>query len=246
MKRAVWRLGALAVRTALGVAALLTAQPPNRLTAQIGHDPGTSPYHDVLLHPVFNVYAGHLSGDRGRADAGFSNANTLGLRYEIPSGKSMIFQFNAAYLMGDRFIIDPRADSSSPQRKTGPYESNLILTEIALNLRLTGAKTWHRWGPYAGVGLGLLFDAHSPGDTTLSGYTFGTKVGLAFVTGLRWYPTRHIIVNGEARGQLWKLKYPVSFHAQLSPDGSRVVPITSALTDWTFHPWLSLGIGWTF
>ena len=247
MKRAVGRLGGLAVRTALGVAALLTAQPPNRLVAQIGHDPGSSPYHDVLLHPVFNVYAGHLSGDRGRVDAGPSNAQTIGIRYEIPGGKSMVFQFNAAYLMGDRFIIDPRADSASPGRKTGPYESNLLLTEIALNHRLMGGKMWRRWGPYAGVALGLVFDLHSPGDTTTSGYNFGTKVGLAAAIGTRWYPTRRrIVVNAEARMQAWRLKYPTSFHATLSPDGSRVVPITQSLTDWTWHPWLSLGIGWTF
>jgi len=43
MKEAVWRLSGWAVRTAIGVAALLTAQPPNRLTAQVGHDPRTLP-----------------------------------------------------------------------------------------------------------------------------------------------------------------------------------------------------------
>ena len=214
--------------------------------AQVGHDPGSSPYRDVLLLPALAVYGGHLSGDRGRVDAGPSNMNTIGLRYELPSGKSMLFQFHLAYMMGDRFILDPRADSSSAARKTGPYESNLVLTEIALNHRLTGAKTWHRLGPYVGVGLGLLFDVHSPGDTTNSGYKFGTKVGLAPVVGTRWYPFRRVIINGEARLQAWRLKYPASFHATLSPDGSRVVPITQPLTDWTWHPWLSVSIGWNF
>jgi hypothetical protein len=158
----------------------------------------------------------------------------------------MLFQFHVAYLMGDPFIINPLADSSSSQRKTGPYESNLVLTEIALNLRLTGSKAWHRLGPYGGLGLGLLFDVHSPGDTTNSGYDFGTKVGITGVLGVRWYPLRRIVLNGEARGEMWRLKYPSSFHAQLSPDGSRVLPITASLTDWTFHPWMSVGLGWTF
>jgi hypothetical protein len=159
----------------------------------------------------------------------------------------MLFQFNVAYLMGDRYIINPFADSSSAQRKTGTYPSDLLMTEIGVQLRLTGSKTWHRFGPYAGLGLGLLFDVHSPGDTTNSGYEFGTKVGLSASTGFRWYPTRRrLFINAEARGQLWRLKYPSSFHATLSPDGSRVVPITQSLTDWTFHPWLSVGMGWTF
>jgi hypothetical protein len=216
----------------------------------VGHDPGGSPYREILLHPAIGVAVGHLSGDRGRVDAGVSNAQTIALRYELPSGpsgRSMLFQFNIAYLMGDRFIINPFADSSSAERKTGPYESNLILTEIGLHLRLTGSKTWHRFGPYAGIGLGVLFDVHSPGDTTRSGYNFGTKVGLSGSTGFRWYPRRRrLFINAEARGQLWRLKYPSSFHATLSPDGSRVLPLEAALTDWTFHPWMSVGLGWTF
>ena len=233
---------------------LLAVGPSGRpAAAQVGNDPGSSPYHDVLLLPSFGVYGGYLSGDRGRVDAGPSSAQTIGLRYEIPSGKSMVFQFHAAYLMGDRFIIDPTEDSASAGRKTGPHESNLVLTEIALNHRLMGGKMWRRWGPYVGVALGLVFDVHSPGDTTgisgasASGYEFGTKVGLAGVLGTRWYPTRRrLVVNAEARMQAWRLKYPTSFHATLSPDGSRVVPITQSLTDWTWHPWLSVGIGWNF
>lgn len=231
------------VRAFLGLSVVTSY---NGLAAQVGHNAGTSPYRDVTLLPAIGVYAGHLSGDRGRVDAGPSNANTLGLRYELPSGRSMLFQFNVAYLAGDRFILNPFADSSSADRKTGPYDTNLLLTEIALHLRLTGNKSWHRMGPYAGLGLGVLFDVHSPGDTTKSGYKFGTKVGLATIGGFRWYAARHLFLNPEARLEFWKLKYPSSFHAQLSPDGSRIVPITQNLTDWTTHPWLSIGLGWTF
>ena len=238
------------VRSLVGLSVVATC---NVAAAQVGHDPGSSPYRDVLLLPALSLYAGHLSADRGRVDAGPSNASTLGLRYELPSGKSMLFQFHVAYLMGDRFIIDPRADSSSAERKTGPHESNLVITEIALNHRLTGAKSWHKFAPYLGVGLGLVFDVHSPGDTTgidggsASGYKFGTKVGLAGIAGTRWYPFRgRVIINAEARLQAWRLKYPSSFHATLANDGSRVIPITAPLTDWTWHPWLSVGIGWNF
>jgi hypothetical protein len=229
------------------VGLLLAIVPAFHLSAQVGHDPGGSPYREILLHPAFGVAVGHLSGDRGRVGVGFSNANTIAVRYEIPSGRSMLFQFNVAYLMGDRFIVNPFADSSSAQRMTGPYESNLLMTEVGLHLRLTGSKTWRRFSPYAGVALGLLFDVHSPGDTTNSGYEFGTKVGLSGSTGVRWYPRRRrLFINAEARGQLWRLKYPSSFHATLSPDGSRVLPLNAALTDWTFHPWMSVGLGWTF
>jgi len=245
MRQAVWRFSGWAVRTAFGVAAFLTAQPPNRLTAQIGHDPGSSPYHDILLHPGPMLFVGHLGGDRGRAGAGTSNASTLGVRYEIPAGHSLVFQFTTAYLQGDRFIYDPRADSTTPERRVGPKESNLGLAEIGMQLRLTGGKTWRGLAPYVGTGLGLMFDLNSPGDTTGSGYRFGTKFSIALSSGVRWYPARRLQVNADARLHLFRLKYPLSFHNP-APDGSTVVRLDQNLTDWTTHPWVSLGIGWTF
>src|SRR5467141_1158501 len=76
--------------------------PTVQLSAQVGHDPAHSPYRDILLHsgPVF--FVGHLSGNRGIAPAGTSNAMTFGARYEIPAGKSMHFQLTGAYLHDGR------------------------------------------------------------------------------------------------------------------------------------------------
>jgi hypothetical protein len=225
--------------------ALLSIIPSFHLSAQIGHDPASSPYRDIPLHPGPAVFVGHLSADRGRAGAGPSNAFTIGARYEIPAGRSLLFQFTGAYLQADRFILDPSVDSTSPARRTGPVKSDLALAEVGVLLRLTGAKTWRGLAPYVGTALGLMFDVNSPGDTTGSGYSFGTKITIAAATGVRWYPSRRLMVNGDVRAHLWRLKYPLSFHTP-APDGSLVVPSREPLNDWTLHPWISLGIGWTF
>jgi hypothetical protein len=233
-----------AVHAVCSLAVFLTVAP-NRLTAQVGHEPGNSPYRDILLSnaPVF--FFGHLSADRGRVGAGFSNARTFGVRYEIPAGRSLIFQFTAAYLSGDRFVINPQADSTSAQRRSGPVSAAVAITDAALLLRLTGGKTWHGIAPYFGAGLGLAYDVRSGRDTTKSGYKFGTKFELNGATGIRWYPAPRLMIDADLRAQLWRLRYPVSFHTP-APDGSRVIPLTEPLTDWTLHPWISLGIGWTF
>lgn len=235
-----WKVG---LWTVIGV--FLSSIPTVQLAAQVGHDPTSSPYHDIPLHSGFFVLGGHLSHDRGRAGAGPSNASTVALRYEMPAGHSMGFQFTLGYLSGDRFVLDPRADSTSPFRKQGPFPTDLVLAEVGLQLRLTGAKSWHGLVPYAGTGLGLMFDAHSPGDTTLSGYNFGTKISLSGSTGVRWYASRHLVVNADLRAQMWRLKYPLSFHAP-APDGSLVVAPIDPLSDWTAHPWVSIGLGWIF
>jgi len=245
MKRADRRLSGWAVRTAIGVATLLTAQAPNRLTAQVGHDPAHSPYQDIMLRSSPILFFGHLSADRGRAGVGISNARTFGARYEIPAGRSLLFQFTAAYLEGDRFVIDPRADSTSPERRTGPVPAAIAITDVGILLRLTGGKTWRGIAPYAGVGIGLAYDVRSGRDTTRSEYRFGTKFVLNGATGVRWYPARRLMVDADLRAQFWRLRYPVSFHTPAA-DGSRVVPLSQPLTDWTLHPWISLGIGWIF
>jgi len=223
----------------------LSIFPSFRLAAQVGHDPAHSPYQDIILRSTPILFFGHLSADRGRAGVGLSNARTLGARYEIPAGRSLLFQFTAAYLEGDRFVIDPRADSTSPERRTGPVPAAIAITDVGILLRLTGGKTWHGIAPYAGVGIGLTYDVRSGRDTTGSGYQFGTKVVLNGATGVRWYPTRRVMIDADLRAQFWRLRYPVSFHTP-APDGSRVVPLSQPLTDWTLHPWISLGIGWIF
>ena len=215
--------------------------------AQVGHDPAHSPYQDIILRPSPIFFFGHLSADHGRAGVGLSNARTFGARYEIPAGRSLLFQFTAAYLEGDRFVIDPRADSTSPERRTGPVPAAIAITDVGILLRLTGGKTWRGIAPYAGVGIGLAYDVRSGRDTTRSDYRFGTKFVLSGATGVRWYPARRLMVDADLRAQFWRLRYPLSFHdASLAPDHSRVIPLSQPLTDWTLHPWISLGIGWIF
>src|SRR6266566_1175120 len=201
------------------------------LSAQVGHDPAHSPFRDIQRGAGPVLFAGHLSGDRGRADAGPSNALGIGMQYEVPLGRATVTQFTAALLKGDRFIINPAVDDTAARRRTGPVDTDVLLTEIGLQLRLTGGKTWHGLAPYFGTGLGLAFDLRSPGDTTASGYQYGTKLTVSAATG--------------ARALFWRLKYPVSFHST-APDGSRVIPLLDPLTEWTAHPWVSLGIGWIF
>jgi hypothetical protein len=212
---------------------------------QVGHDPGSSPYRDIPWHKGPVVFAGYLSGDRGEADAGMTNAQTVGGRIELNAGKTMLFVFSGAYLQGDRYIIDPHVNRLDPNRKTGPYPSNIGTAELALQLKLTGNKSWHRLAPYVGTGVGAAFDIDSPGDTTRSGYTFGTKFTIDFMGGVRLYFPRHLMLNADGRLLFWRLKYPASFHTP-APDGSTVLSLTQGPTDWTLHPWVSVGIGWNF
>lgn len=231
----------------LGTLAVLSFLAPYHLaSAQVGHDPARSPYRDIGRGAGPVVFAGHLGGDRGRAGVGPGNALSFGLRYELPTGRSLVLQVSGAYLLGDRFVVDPQAHDTAPARRTGPVDTELLLTEIGMQLRLTGGKTWHGLAPYLGAGLGMAFDVRSPGDSTGSGYEFGSKITMSGNLGVRWHPTRRVALHADARALFWRLRYPSSFKTPPPGGGTRVVPLEDSDTDWTLHPWISLGVGWTF
>ncbi len=230
-----WRLMA-------GVAALLSAYPPIRLTAQVGHDPADSPYRDIKRGAVLQLIGGYLAGDRGSADVGLAEIQTLLARYELSLGAPTRLALEVGYGRGNRFVQDP-ADSAA-SRRTGPVSDDVFFVGGALQLLLTGAKTWRGFAPYIGGAAGLALGAGEPEDP--AGYQFGTKFTVAPLAGLRWYPAPRLHVSGEIRLQFWTLSYPTSYQVA-GPDGSRILPPTEdALSEWVSGPWYRVGLGWTF
>ncbi len=230
-------------RPALGALVwLIVVASYNGVAAQVGHEPGHSPYHDVRRGGVGVLTFGYLGGSRGSAGVGISNGKTGGIRYEVLFG-AIGASLGVAYGRTNRFVVDPKDSLSSPTRKTGPFPNDVVLVDAGLQLALTGRKTWRGFAPYVGGALGVAISGAAPRDS--SGYRFGTKFTIAPNAGLRWYPARRLSVRGDFRLVLWKLNYPLSYKVPAS-DGSRVLPLTAAFTDWTAHPWATIGVGWTF
>ena len=215
----------------------------NVTAAQVGHDPGHSPYRDVRRGAAWVLTFGYLGGSRGSVGVGLSSGKTGGIRYEASFG-AIGASLGLAYGRTDRFVVDPTQDSLSPQRKTGPFPNDVVLLDAGLQLVLTGRKTWRGFAPYVGGALGVAISGSSPRDA--SGYKFGTKFMLAPNAGVRWYPARRLSLRGDFRLVLWKLNYPISYKQPAPGDGSRVLPLNATLTEWTSHPWATIGVGWTF
>ena len=221
---------------------LLSAYPPIRLASQVGYEPGHSPYRDIPRGGVALITVGYLGGGRGSVGVGISDGPTGGLRYETKLGGAIGVSFGVAYAQTTRFVVDPTKDAAS--RKSGPYDNDVILADAGLQLVLTGKKTWHGLAPYFGGAVGVALGGGSPLDS--SGYDFGNKFTVMPDAGVRWYPARRLSVRADFRAVLWKLKYPVEYKQQLSPDGTTVLPLTAALDEYTWHPWATIGVGWTF
>ena len=220
---------------------LLAIVPSFRLAAQVGHDPSHSPYRDVRRGATLVLTFGHLGGSRGGPGVGISDGPTGGLRYEASFG-ALSAALGIAYGHTTRFVVDPTKDSVS--RKSGPFDTDVVLADAALQLSLTGRKTWHGLAPYVGGALGVAVGGGSPPDP--SGYNFGNKLTLAPQAGVRWYPARRVSVRADFRLVLWKLRYPLGYKQPSPVDGGRVLPLDASLDEWTSHPWITIGLGWTF
>ena len=231
------------LRPAVGVILWLSVVASyNAATAQVGHEPSHSPYHDIRRGGVGVITFGHLGGSRGGPGVGISDGPTGGLRYEVAFGNALGASLGIAYAQTTRFVVDPTKDSLS--RRTGPFDTDVVLADVGLQLALTGRKTWHGFAPYVGGALGVAIGGGSPPDP--SSYDFGTKLTVAPGAGLRWYPARRVSVRTDFRLVLWRLKYPLDYKQPSPIDGSRVLPLTAPLTEWTAHPWITIGLGWTF
>ena len=211
------------------------------VSAQVGYDPSHSPYRDVRRGGVGVVTFGYLGGSRGSVGVGSSDGTTYGARYEVQFG-AVGASLGLAYGRTTRFVVNPYKDTLS--RKTGPFDNEVWLADAGLQLVLTGRKTWHRFAPYVGGALGVAIGGAAPRDT--SGYRFGTKITLAPNAGVRWYPARRLSVRGDFRLVFWKLNYPVQYKVPDLIDNTPVLSSSAALTEWTAHPWATIGVGWTF
>src|SRR5881296_3204064 len=213
----------------------------NGVSAQVGHEPAHSPYHDVRGGGVLVFTFGYLGGSRGGVGVGPSDGKTGGIRYEVPFG-AVGASLGLAYARMDRFVVDPFKDTTS--RKSALSTNDVVLADAGLQLVLTGRKTWRGFAPYVGGALGVAIGSTSPRDP--GGYKFGTKLTLAPNAGLRWYPARRLSVRGDFRLVLWKLNYPLQYKAGDPTDHVPVLAPSAALTEWTAHPWATIGVGWTF
>lgn len=230
------------LRCAAGFAALLTAFPPHRLTAQLGHDPGHSPYRDIPRSLTLRFETGYLGGGRGTVPVGISGGPTFGLRLEAPLSRVLTLSTGLAYGQTKRTIAFPY--DSAAKRLRGPVDCDIVLADLGFQIGLTGAKTFHGFQPYVGTGLGLAIGSKVAGDT--SGFQAGSKLSLAGGGGVRWYPARRFSVQVEARALYWKITYPFSFREPAPDNGTALLGLTSPLSDGVTHSWLSIGVGWIF
>ena len=221
----------------------LGALSPGIATAQVGHDPGRSPYRDIPKGHTVTGLAGLFGGTGGRFGIAPHDGPVFGIRYDIRTASPI--QMGLAFARGtlERLIVDPFVEVAD--RVSGPVDQTVTFAEINLQLNLTGGKTWHRLAPFVGVGGGITFPSGTPADT--SGFELGKKIYFAPHAGFRFFLTERLHLRTEARVLFWKLNYPASFTLEptLDPDSPPVID-DGRVSEWSTTSWFQAGLGFSF
>lgn len=214
---------------------------PAAAAAQVGHDPGGSPYRDLRAKQAASAIGGFIRGQRGKAGAAPFEGPLVGVRYDRQVGAAAEVLIGLSFARLDKFVIDPTLPPES--RAAGPFTDNVVFMEAGSSLVLTGRKTWRGFAPYVGAMIGVAFETDL---ADLSGFSFGTRVALTPHAGIKWYPVQALAFKVEARDVIWRVRYPDSWFSAQGTAPPILSIATDKATEWLHHPTILVSLGYTF
>ncbi len=237
------------VPSALGVvcALLLASGGAATLRAQeVGHDPDSSPYHDLDAKHDFSLFAGYWHAGKDLAGVAPRSGPLLGIRYDLLLGKSPVFLVGRfTHVIDDRSVIDPTLPASI--RVLNPSQpAALNIIDGGFGVQLTGHKTFHRLAPVINVGAGLVTDFGGLGGP--GHYHLGNQFAFTYGGGVRWIPggpLSRLLIRGDLNNYMYDHHYPTSYHT-LTADGSSAIPFLKPLAAWRNNGAFTLGVWYSF
>jgi hypothetical protein len=214
-----WKKHAQLVRVML-VLFIYPSLPPSLAFAQVGHDPAHSPFRDITTAQGITVLGGRFAGARANAAVGARPGAFAAVRLEtrLSGPLDLYATFGQAY--SSRYQIFP---GDTANRVRGPIDQTLNAADLAIVLNLTGAKRWHAFAPYTGVGFGIL--SASPGTTDPGGFRVGSNFIMAPTIGTRIFLGRALALRLEARDYWLRYEWPLAYYQPTDSTGGAVTPV---------------------
>lgn len=205
----------------LAAGAALLAGLSQALAAQVGHEPGASPFRDVLTRQHFSIQAGRFGGNAAVAGVGWRSGTVVSGRLDTRLSTALDFSVSLGFAGTSRMVIDTYADAAT--RVSGPVSGTLALADLALVLNLTGGKTWHGVAPYASIGAGWMTPMKTARDP--GGYNAGSNFTFIPSLGVRYFVRRGLAIRLEVRDHIWRYEWPLYFFSPVD-HSSPGLPIT--------------------
>ncbi len=206
--------------------------PP--VQAQVGHDPASSPYEDLRGRQAATIGIGTLAPGRDPAGVAPRSGLMLTGRYEIQLTRPLWFFARLGIAPSlERPIKDPLFTDA--QRAAGTERHLMVLSEVGLNMNLTGNKSWRRIVPQLHGAIGFVTDGVTRFD--LGGYKFGSAFTVSYGLGARVTTGTPWELHADLTRVHWKYSYPDAYGT--GPD-----PLVSngRLGPWVGNSVLQLGV----
>jgi hypothetical protein len=232
--------------TRMLLAALLAAATAAPLAAQVGYEPGRSPFHDLTTRQAFTVSAGLFGGNPANAGVGWRRGALFAGRLDTRLSGPLDLYISIGFAGSSRYRIDTSLDSAT--RTTGPFSRTLVLADLGFILNVTGAKTWHGLAPYVGFGAGEVLPTKS--ETDIGGYNAGTNFAMIPILGTRVFLTRTLAARIEVRDYFFRYEWPLRYFDPLDKNGNPITPAILSLglkdKQWTNNFTLTVGLAYGF
>ena len=205
---------------------LLTALPTYRLTAlsaQVGHDPAHSPFRDITTRQSLSITAGHFFGNYAMAQVGAQPGSMFGARLRTALSGPIDLMLSSSLVQSQRNVIDASKPDST--RVSGPVDYNMVITDLAIGLTLTGNKTWHGFAPYVAFGLGYVVPTKTVIDP--GGYKAGPGFTFSPTFGVRARVSRALALQFEGRDNTIRYEWPLRYFTPIDANGTALPPILS-------------------
>lgn len=175
-----------------------------------------SPFRWIERGLRVGLSAGYVDAGRGNLRFGPGSTATLGARLRARISSPLSIELGATYGGAERFVVDPRLETGPAAVDT--VASGWVTGDVALQVALTGARTWHGLHPYVLFGGGLMIGVDEEGsdvfaDSALADfrYDLGTAPLFQGGVGVELRPSDRIGVGLEVRDFLLRLKAPDGF-----------------------------------
>lgn len=204
------------------------------VAAQVGHDPATSPYEDLRGRQAATIGIGTLAPGRDPAGVAPKSGLMLTGRYDLQLTRPLWFFARLGIAPSlERPIKDPLFTDA--QRDAGTERHPMVLSEVGLNMNLTGNKSWRRIVPQLHGAIGFVTDGVTRFD--LGGYKFGSAFTVSYGLGARVTTGTPWELHADLTRVHWKYSYPDAYGT--GPD-----PLVSngRLGPWVGNSVLQLGV----
>ena len=222
----------------LGAVALLFVA--TTASAQVGHLPQNSPFHDIEGGQELTIFGGHFNAGADPVGAAPQPGSIMGLLYQIHVGGPANLMARYGRVSTTRLAIDPTKPKTS--RSLGSHTAVVSLYDLDMSLNLTGMKSYHRLVPTVNFGAGV---ASCTCTVDKDPFVFGTPFAISMGAGLRYVPGGHFQIRVDLNDYLYQLKTPAAYYIN-SADNTPVAAQGTPRTFWKNNPTLTVGVSRLF